>query len=71
MNWYKKAKDTKEYLTSEERDLIKSRFGNDLQCSFAKDKDGYYCYTHRARSDSYKSISDIPQSAVDFIGSTG
>ena len=68
MKIYKIAKE-KEYLTPEERDEVKSRF-TDIQCSFAKDDDGYYCYTHRARSDSYPSIAKIPQSAVDFINST-
>lgn len=58
-------------LTPEERKQVKSKFGDDLECSFAKDKDGYYCYTHRARSESYSSINEIPQSQVDFIGSTG
>ena len=68
--WYKLAKD-KEVLTTEEREQVKSRFGNDLECSFASDSDGYFCYTHRARSDSYKSIKKIPKSAVEFIESTG
>jgi len=69
MKIYKIAKKDKEYLTPEERDAVKSRF-EDIQCSFAKDKDGYYCYTHRARSKSYPSIADIPKSKVDFINST-
>ena len=60
-----------ESLTSSEREEIKSRFGNDLKCSFKKDKDGYYCCTHRARSKSYPSIDTIPKSEVKFIGSTG
>ena len=68
-NWYKKSK--KEYLTKEERDEVKNLFGNNLECSFAKDKDGYYCHTHRARSKSYNKIKDIPKSEVEFIGSTG
>jgi hypothetical protein len=68
-NWYKKSQ--KEYLTQEERDEVKNLFGNNLECSFAKDKDGYYCHTHRARSKSYKKIKDIPKSEVEYIGSTG
>jgi hypothetical protein len=76
VNWYKKAKKAKKNkgqqpLTSDERQEVKDKFGNDLECSFAKDDDGYYCYTHRARSDSYPSISKIPKSKVKFIGSTG
>ena len=58
-------------LTPADREEIKKRFGDDLECSFAKDKNGYYCKTHRARSKSYPSISKVPQSVVDFIGSTG
>jgi len=70
VNWYKLAKD-KEILTSDEREQVKSRFGEDLECSVAKDEDGYFCYTHRARSDSYESIGKIPKSVVEFIESTG
>ena len=72
MNWYKQAKAIeRQHLTPEEREQVKARFGEKLECSFAKDDGGYYCYTHRARSKSYKSISEIPQSKVDFVGSTG
>jgi hypothetical protein len=71
-NWYRIAKkNVKIPLTSKERQEVKDKFGDNLECSFAKDDDGYYCYTHRARSDSYPNIDKIPQSAVDFIGSTG
>jgi len=67
----KDKKEDKEPLDSKEREEIKRRFGEDLECSFAKDKDGYFCYTHRARSDSYPTIAKIPRSKVEFIGSTG
>ena len=50
---------------------LEKEFGSDLECSFAKDKDGYFCYTHRARSDSYPTIAKIPKSKVKFIESTG
>jgi len=69
MRWYKTAKTDKTYLNAEERGQLKALFG-DPGCSFAKDDDGYYCYTHRARSESYKSLSDIPQDKVKFIEST-
>lgn len=36
-----------------------------------KDKDGYFVYTHRARSRSYPTPEAIPNSAVKFIESTG
>ena len=75
LNWYKVAKASKNEdkipLTAKERQEVKTKFGDNLECSFARDKDGYYCYTHRARSDSYPSIDKIPKSKVDFIGSTG
>jgi hypothetical protein len=35
------------------------------------DKNGFYVYTHRARSKSYESIDKIPQKDIDFIESTG
>ena len=69
MKIYRIAKQDSESLTPDEREEIKGRF-KDIQCSFKKDEDGYYCYTHRSRSDSYPSIADIPKSAVDFINST-
>ena len=71
MNWYKQSKKDKEYLSSEEREEVANLFGENLECSFAKDKDGYYCTTHRARSKSYKQLKDIPKSVVDEIGETG
>ena len=71
MNWYKIAKSDKEYLDPDEREKVKSLFGKNLECSFAKDKDGYYCYTHRARSESYKKLESMPKSDVEFIESTG
>ena len=62
-------KDDKMPITPEERAEIKDRFG-ETECSFWKDKKGFFCRTHRARSDSYKNISDIPEEDVDFISST-
>lgn len=76
-NWYRLAKSHKKHLTEsltmEERAEAEKRFGpvEEWECSIKKDDDGYYCCTHRARSDSYKSISKIPKSKFDFIGSTG
>lgn len=48
-----------------------TRDGKRYGVSIAKDKDGYFCYTHRARSKSYPTIADIPKSALKFIDSTG
>ena len=39
--------------------------------SFFKDKDGYYCTTHRARSKSKKSPDKITKTELEFIESTG
>jgi hypothetical protein len=39
--------------------------------TLAKDADGYFCYTQRARSKSYKSIANIPKSVIELIASTG
>jgi 8-oxo-dGTP pyrophosphatase MutT (NUDIX family) len=39
--------------------------------SLGRDDDGYYVYTHRARSNSYESPEAIPDSKVEFIRSTG
>jgi hypothetical protein len=39
--------------------------------SLGKDKDGYFVYTHRARSKSYKTPYKIPKSKIKFIESTG
>jgi len=66
----KKEKKEKKELTPKERTQVKDKFGNNLGCSFFKDEDGYFCTTHRARSDSYESINKIPKSAVSFIEST-
>ena len=74
MNWYKESKllgEDSRPVNAKERSQIKDIFGDDLECSFARDKDGYFCYTHRARSKSYDSIDKIPKSKVEFIGSTG
>lgn len=66
---YEKLMKAKESLTTAERTQVREKFGS-TACSFAKDKDGYYCFTHRARSKSYPSIDKIPQSKVNFVSST-
>ena len=43
----------------------------EFECSLGKDKDGYFCYTHRARSKSYPTPQQIPKSKIEFIESTG
>lgn len=66
---YDKLIKAKESISTSERAEIKKKFG-ETACSFAKDNKGYYCFTHRCRSKSYKSIDDIPQKSVDFVSST-
>ena len=36
-----------------------------------KDKDGYFCFTHRCRSISYPTVDKIPKGRIKFIESTG
>lgn len=57
-------------ISDEEQSAVNKRFGNDTECSFAKDKDGIYCYTHRCRSKSYESVDKIPKDKVKFVSST-
>lgn len=67
---YEKLMKAKESLSSSEREEVNKIFGHSNKCSFAKDKDGYYCFTHRARSDSYPTIAEIPKKSVEFVRST-
>lgn len=66
---YEKLRAAEEALTPEDRKEIRKRFG-ETQCSFGKDKEGYYCFTHRARSKYYETIDKIPKKDVDFVSST-
>lgn len=66
---YEKLMRDKERLSPDEREEAKRLFGN-VGCTFGKERDGYYCYTHRARSKAYPSINKIPKSVVEFIDST-
>lgn len=63
--------DDAEHVSDKELKHGLTRDGKRYGVSIAKDKDGYFCYTHRARSKSYPSIKDIPKSALKFIDSTG
>ncbi len=40
-------------------------------CSMGADKDGFFVYTHRARSQSFATPLKITKKAIDFIESTG
>jgi hypothetical protein len=46
---------------------------NDIpdECSLGADGDGFFVYTHRARSKSYKIPTNIPLKDIKFINSTG
>lgn len=39
--------------------------------SFGADNSGFFVYTHRCRSKSYKKPELIPKKVIDFIESTG
>lgn len=39
--------------------------------TLAKDKSGFFCYTQRSRSKSYRTIDAIPKSVIEFVESTG
>jgi hypothetical protein len=45
--------------------------GKTYGCSCGKDKEGYFAYTHRARSKSYETLQKIPIKTLKFIDSTG
>lgn len=45
--------------------------GRRYRVAISKDENGYYAHTHRARSKSYPSKRDIPESVLKFIESTG
>lgn len=40
-------------------------------CSMGADKDGFFVYTHRARSKSFATPLKITKKSIDFIESTG
>jgi len=40
-------------------------------CDLGADKNGFFCFTLRARSKSYESPDKIPQKVIKFIESTG
>ena len=55
----------------EEVSAAMTRNGKRYGCGVGLDKNGYFVYTHRARSKSYPSKDDIPMSKIKFIESTG
>lgn len=56
-----------------EYNLAKSitKNGKKYQVGIGKDDDGWFAHTHRARSKSYPTKSDIPVKDLEFIKSTG
>lgn len=46
---------------------LKSKFG---YLGFSADKNGFFVHTHRARTKSYDTPEQIPQSKIDFIKTT-
>ena len=62
----------KSRVPDKEMALIRARFGQlGRQVSWARDVDGLFCYTHRARSNGYTSPSQVPAWAVQQISSSG
>ena len=75
-----KAWDYKDYLKSKKKYLIKKIKNVPIPKGFKVklkgvglgiDQKGYYVYTHRARSKSYKDIAKIPLRMIKWIESTG
>lgn len=58
-------------VTQDDRNELRRHYGRHLKCSMGRDDDGFYVYTHRARSKSYPRPSAIPRDRIKFIGSTG
>ena len=44
--------------------------GRRYRVGISRDENGYYAHTHRARSKSYPSKRDIPESVLKWIEST-
>lgn len=55
-----------------EQALSKKGYNKDFKgCSLGKDKDGYFVYTHRARSKSYETPEKISEKDINYIDTTG
>lgn len=68
----KQSRGAKSPATRDDMREATSKFGAlARKVSWAWDKDGIYCYTHRARSKSYASADKVPVRDVKFIESTG
>ena len=64
------------FIVFEKKDFDNTPKPDDLkdimrEVSLGKDKDGYFVYTHRARSSSYDTPHKIPKNKIEFISSTG
>lgn len=67
----KKVKSKKSYTVVTKPKEFLAKTSKARGVTLAKDKDGYFCYTHRSRSKSYKTIGAIPKSIIEFVESTG
>ena len=47
------------------------KYPSNKGCDLGADKNGFFVFTHRARSKSYPEIEKIPQKDIKFIKSTG
>ena len=51
--------------------VFRLKYPHSKGCSLGADKDGFFVFTHRARSKSKPTIDKIPQKDIKFIESTG
>jgi hypothetical protein len=51
--------------------VTKLKYDKSKECDLGADKDGFFVFTHRARSKSYSEVDKIPQKDIKFIESTG
>ena len=51
--------------------VFRLRYAKSNGCDLGADKNGFFVFTHRARSKSYSDIDKIPEKDIKFIESTG
>jgi len=51
--------------------VFELKYSKSNGCSLGADKDGFFVYTHRARSKSYPTVDKITKKDIKFIKSTG
>ena len=51
--------------------VFRLKYNQSKGCDLGADKNGFFVFTHRARSKSYAEIDKIPEKDIKFIESTG